>query len=1246
MDNKELMRIYQDTAVQQDIETGTPSEALDNDPQLQALSGGRKPSEVIAKPAAPASAAPSAAEEMMTVAPLDATADLIDSALYDTVASTASFLGAGDKDKLVEHLKAGVSMAYKSATETPLLEAIGKSLPGPVADVVSRLKGVGRDVVTGDTEVFEPQTVPAQVASELFQWTTAFALTPKGPETLGKNAKLAVDTARGAAADFLAYKADEERLSDTLIGLGGVWDNSLTRALEADDEDGYIEGRLKNVAEGGILGVLASTAGQAVKGIKRAKKLAREGNIEAAATELAAARKSVGDVLRENAEAFAPLRDAGTSLQKVKMAGEAVETAYAKSVKEAVAKIDPADFDDGLRRTLDELPDLQPKDPAQAKDLLTALQERVNVTKGAGKVRVSVETQVRAAEALNISRADLDRAIKRGEASSEYVIAVSEFARATAGRANEILGNLNVGNMTSAELDDALLAVTKHTEDARRLNSISSISGRTLNTVKQAKQELSPELKLRGLIDDEVIPTTTEGKRALVAQLQAAASKGKLREAMQRGPAQRYGNAITQFWQGSVLSGISTQTMNIAGTGVQSIKMIVDEAAAALVSLSPRVAPQNKVYFEQVAARSYGYIAAVTDGMKALAEALSDDVPNMITGGMKAKPNSLYSLFQRTVDRAFTRSDLPVQKYVSSEYLALGIHANALEMFLKHAFGIPEKKTLAFIAKSVDNVGKFPHAILQALRFVDGASSAFAQRGELYSKIVGDVMRGRPDGTQYTAKQLTERFQELQLDAGYMARLQPNLNDARARMTFSAELEGTAKAVDQAFEKINASFPVMNILMPFRATMFNMLKQGWLESNPVGGLLHRPFLDAVRNFNGKTATEEDMIIIGRYTAGLAVTGSVIMSVLQGGLTGAAPKDPEVRRAWLANGWRPYSIVKKIGEDEQGRPIVQSYSYRWAEPFATTIGFTADLLQGLNEGSYTYKERKVGNEAGLFTAWSSVANLLLEKGGMLNATNFLNALSDPDRYGEQYAGRVAGGFVPSIVKDAGVMASDILNGAEPVYQPDTREFWNQIRSRVPFLRDDVPVQRDLFGDKLPMDIGTFGLSSPTSYFFPIKTPDRQSSAGEREIYRLTHDGLDGPNGKERYLEVARAMPSRTLTLTGGYSYSLNAKQYEQLMENVRTTTIWNPFAQKQQSLKEHIDHLVTQDPLYRAAAARNDGFFMSDMIAQAFAPYTAAAAEKLRMEDPAIKAEMDKVKQFQFDKTSATIGNLNAQFGGQ
>lgn len=107
-------------------------------------------------------------------------------------------------------------------------------------------------------------------------------LVGKGARVLGASEKLLKTTktlTTGISADFIAFDAHEERLSDFLAS-HDVTRNAITEYLSSDETDSEFEGRMKNVLEGGALAGIAGVLIKSAKALKRGRRL--DGTDEAA----------------------------------------------------------------------------------------------------------------------------------------------------------------------------------------------------------------------------------------------------------------------------------------------------------------------------------------------------------------------------------------------------------------------------------------------------------------------------------------------------------------------------------------------------------------------------------------------------------------------------------------------------------------------------------------------------------------------------------------------------------------------------------------------------------------------------------------------------------------------------------------------------------------------------------------------------------------------------------------------------
>jgi len=93
----------------------------------------------------------------------------------------------------------------------------------------------------------------------------------------GKIAGIARGATAGAFADFAVFDGNDARLSNLIQDMPELA-NPVTEWLASDQEDGEIEGRIKNVLEGALLGGISEPIFAMLKGMKRFNKASRSGD--------------------------------------------------------------------------------------------------------------------------------------------------------------------------------------------------------------------------------------------------------------------------------------------------------------------------------------------------------------------------------------------------------------------------------------------------------------------------------------------------------------------------------------------------------------------------------------------------------------------------------------------------------------------------------------------------------------------------------------------------------------------------------------------------------------------------------------------------------------------------------------------------------------------------------------------------------------------------------------------------------
>jgi len=294
--------------------------------------------------------------------------------------------------------------------------------------------------------------------------------------------------------------------------------------------------------------------------------------------------------------------------------------------------------------------------------------------------------------------------------------------------------------------------------------------------------------------------------------------------------------------------------------------------------------------------------------------------------------------------------------------------------------------------------------------------------------------------------------------------------------TFNEPLEGFAAMLAGSVDKANVGgIPVGRIIVPFVRTPTNLLR--WtLHHTPASFLSPKVLAEISAGGPGRD------LALARVAAGSTVMAAFADLTINGRITGAGPKDPELRAALMRTGWQPYSIKTPEGWVSYGR----------SGTFGTLIGLAADATE-LMAGVYMREKETVnfdGEPVEDGTAAAVVfpfAQALLSKTYMSGFSNLLDAVTDPTRHGEGYLQRLVASAVP-----AGVGA------LERTIDPEIRrakDWMEAVKGRTPGLSDGLPPRLNLWGEPIKDENGIYNL------FLPARQSSDKGTVIDKEIVRL-------------------------------------------------------------------------------------------------------------------------------------------------
>jgi len=255
------------------------------------------------------------------------------------------------------------------------------------------------------------------------------------------------------------------------------------------------------------------------------------------------------------------------------------------------------------------------------------------------------------------------------------------------------------------------------------------------------------------------------------------------------------------------------------------------------------------------------------------------------------------------------------------------------------------------------------------------------------------------------------------------------------------------------------------LLVPFLRTPLNILK--FAAGRSVLAPLSRNFRADIKK--GGAARD---LALARMTIGTGVSAVVASYAAEGKITGGGPKDPELRQALFNTGWQPYSL--KIGD--------KYFSYARLEPLGILFGVAADYA----EISGHLEKGEQDELAGMISM--AVAKNVISKTYLKSISETIQALHDPDRYGERYLQNLSGTLIPTGV-------AQLARTEDPILR-DVRSFQDKIKSRLPGYSEDLPARRNVWGSPISL---TGGLGP--DIISPIYTNKASKDKLANEVVRL-------------------------------------------------------------------------------------------------------------------------------------------------
>lgn len=607
-------------------------------------------------------------------------------------------------------------------------------------------------------------------------------------------------------------------------------------------------------------------------------------------------------------------------------------------------------------------------------------------------------------------------------------------------------------------------------------------------------------------------------------------------------------NTLVEYWMNSILSGPITQTVNLASTMMATMYLPFERALGAAMR---------------------GNMPLMMDSLRSVIH-LGQELPEALRFAKAAflRGESILDGVQNATE--LRRGPGTPRQAVSAEGYGLEPNTTVGGMidFIGNLINLPSRllTTSDEVFKQMNYRSQFRGGLMQKAveMFPDDQAARAQWVSETMEKTIGD-------GQAYAEMTLVRRAQAEAESMIAKGTLKPEAKDeyiekllakeslwseelgalsqtslARAReATFQTRLDprgstGEIRKFSARVQSVVSTWPFLRFLVPFVRTPTNLLVFA-LERAPVSSQFintRKAFSKAIGDsLSSDAAMKADAM--GRLAFGTAAAGTLIMLADSEMITGGGPQNRAEREAKMQTGWMPYSI--KVGD--------KYMSYRRGDPFSTIAGVCADLVECLKAGGNI---EGAGDMFDLLTTSvvTTISRNITNKTYLVGLTGFMNAVSEPERYGEQLVEQYVGGFVPNV-----------LNQSQDLFQDDdvmreARGAVDSLRSRIPGLSVTLPPRRNILGEPITKNKRLGFLWSPVEYteinddviFKELELIGHGFSrprTTKGSVDLTMFNTQDGQQAYDRWLELHGDVKLGGLTLRDRLSRTIRSQSYQRL-----------------------------------------------------------------------------------------------------
>jgi len=517
---------------------------------------------------------------------------------------------------------------------------------------------------------------------------------------------------------------------------------------------------------------------------------------------------------------------------------------------------------------------------------------------------------------------------------------------------------------------------------------------------------------------------------------------------------------------------------------------------------------------------------SATEARKTIIDAASRAfAERQIAKGSKQSPEELANIFKNR-PRTKEETDELIESFLGENYDYITNSHPSLGVI-----NVPTKVSVA-----VDEYGKarfrrMKIAEMAARKARKEANEGKGRYADLYKQYQKESLEGvDPEGVRY--KDIQKSFSQLESNLAKVFGTDESdmlpyetVKEFALDNTFQSRLHGSVDKISKLRHGDSWTGAALTYFIPFMKTPWNIIKEGSTYI-PVVPVVLRPKYFSKGEIVPMTKEE---LIPRQILGGSMFLG--VMSMYENGYATGNPKDAAEAQEWKDKGIQPNSVLL-------GDTWVQLSRL---EPIATVFGLAADLKKAWEDYNNDPRPPEDKDFLGetVVGILSSLKTNILQKTFMEGFATMFDMLSEPDKNYQTFANTALRPLTPALLNEVGRVLDD--------HERQATTMGERLQQRVPFFREQLPVEYGAFGEARKTDI-----QQATTGFATKKESERTPL--QRELEDLGVE-ISRPQKKLKSIELTNEQLAEYRKLSADFTTQalnalMNSEGYRKAPKSIR------------------------------------------------------------------------------------------------